>query len=136
MSTDKKKVLFIDDDKFLLEMYIGKFTKSGYEVYAAQGGAEGLRQLREGYNPDIVITDLIMPDPDGLKVLETIQKEKLVLDAVLVVLSNQGLQPEIDKALAFNVHGYIVKATSVPSEVVEEVTKIAEKVWKKRGKKA
>ena len=133
MNSDKKiKVLLIDDDKFLLEMYIGKFLKAGMEVSAAQGGSEGLRQLREGFAADIIITDLIMPDPDGMKVLETIQEEKLAPKAVVVVLSNQGLQTEIDRALSYKVHGYIVKATSVPSEVVEEVKRIAEKVWASR----
>ncbi len=133
MNPDKKiKVLLIDDDKFLLEMYIGKFVKAGMEVNAAQGGADGLKQLREGFVPDIIITDLIMPDPDGMKVLETIQNENLAPLAVRIVLSNQGLQAEIDRALSYKVHGYIVKATSVPSEVVEEVKKIAEKVWASR----
>ncbi|MFA6094362.1 MAG: response regulator [Candidatus Paceibacterota bacterium] len=133
MNSEKKiKVLLVDDDKFLLEMYIGKFIKAGMEVNAAQGGSEGLKQLREGFAADIIITDLIMPDPDGMKVLETIQEEKLAPKAVLIVLSNQGLQTEIDRALSYKVHGYIVKATSVPSEVVEEVKRIAEKVWASR----
>jgi len=123
----KYKVLIVDDDKFLLQMYATKFTLSGHEVTSAQNGAEALEKLREGLKPDIVLLDVVMPGVDGMEVLQTIHKDALVPEAVYVMLTNQSAPADIERAKTIGMHGYIVKATTIPSEVVEEVIKIREK---------
>jgi len=124
---DKKYSVFIvDDDKFLLEMYKKKFEKSGCEVELSVGSTEALDKLRGGSDPDILILDIIMPGMDGLELLQTIRKENLVKDSVVIMLTNEGNTSKIERAKELNVAGYIVKATSIPSEVVEETLKIAE----------
>jgi CheY-like chemotaxis protein len=116
------KMMLVDDDQFLLTMYSLKFSKNGYEVTTVSNPLEALNKLREGFEPDVILLDIIMPGLDGLGVLETIRKEKLAKDAVIVMLTNQG--DGIDRAKELGVSGYIVKATTIPSEVVTEVTKI------------
>jgi len=129
---EKKKILIIDDDKFLLNMYLMKFEKNGFEVKVAAGAEEALDILKgEEYKPDILLMDLIMPVMDGLIMYDKIKKEKLAPGAVAVVLTNQGLLTDINRAKDLGVHGYIVKATTIPSEVVEEVIEIYEKNKKK-----
>jgi CheY-like chemotaxis protein len=119
----KIKVLIVDDDKFLLSMYSTKFQKAGHDVSVAGGATEALSKLKEeGYAP--LILDVIMPGMDGLELLTEIKKEHLADKAVVVILSNQGESSDIEKAKQIGIHGYIVKATSIPSEVVEEVMKI------------
>lgn len=127
MQENKKKILIVDDDKFLLNMYFMKFEKNGFEASVATSGAEAIDSLRNGLNPDIVVMDLIMPTMDGFAMLENIRKEKLAPNAVYIMLTNQGLLSDINRAKELGIHGYIVKATTIPSEVVEEVTDIYNK---------
>jgi CheY-like chemotaxis protein len=131
MDKGRHKILIVDDDKFLLNMYRSKFQKYDQEVLALTSGEEALSKLRENYAPDIVLLDIVMPKPDGLELLEIIRKENLIPKAAIIILTNQGEAKEIEKAKSLNIAGYIVKAALIPSEVVIEVLKIAED-WKAR----
>ena len=118
-------VLLVDDDKFLLEMYRKKFEQNGITVEVAVGSNEALVKLRGGSKPDIILLDIIMPTMDGIELLGVIRKENLAADSCIIILSNESDRDKIEKAKALGIRGYIVKATSVPSEVVEEALKIA-----------
>ncbi|MDD4803597.1 MAG: response regulator [Candidatus Paceibacterota bacterium] len=124
---EKKKILIVDDDKFLLNMYSMKFDKNGFEVKVASGAMDAIDILKNGYKPEIILMDLIMPVMDGFSMYETIKKENLAPGALAVMLTNQGLVSDINRAKELGVHGYIVKATTIPSEVVEEVIEIYQK---------
>lgn len=127
MTENKKyKIVIVDDDKFLLNMYSMKFTKEGMDVVAIPDPTEALEKIREGLNPDILILDVVMPGMDGIDLLKKIREEKLASNAVVVILSNQGQQSDIDRAKEFNIQGYIVKATTIPSEVLREIVQIAQ----------
>jgi DNA-binding response OmpR family regulator len=119
-----KKALFVDDDKFLLDMYALKFSKSGYEVKTADSMEAGLKVLRDGFAPDVMMVDIVMPGPDGLEFMSAVRKEKLAAKSAVIMLTNQGSSDDIARAKKLNVDGYIVKATSIPSEVLAEVEKI------------
>ena len=124
--TKKYKILMVDDDRFLLNMYETKFKNFGHEVISLTSGEEALSKLREGLNPDAIVLDVIMPHPDGLETLNTIRKEKLALESAVIMLTNQGESSEIERAGKLGMNGYIVKAALIPSEVVAEVIRIAE----------
>ncbi|MDQ3076952.1 MAG: response regulator [bacterium] len=121
------KIFLIDDDTFLLNMYTLKFSKSGFEVTTAQHGIDVIKKLKDGFVPDIMLLDIIMPGIDGLDLLEEIRKEKLIPDTVVIMLTNQSDTTDIEKAKSLGVSGYIVKATTVPSEVIQEVLEIYNK---------
>ena len=123
----KKKILIVDDDKFLLSMYSIKFNKNGFEVKTATGGQDALFLIKDGFVPDILLLDLIMPVMDGFALYEAIKKDNLLPNLVTIMLTNQGLNSDINKAKELGVQGYIVKATTIPSEVVEEVVEIYNK---------
>lgn len=120
------KLLLLDDDRLLLNMYEKKFSAYGHEVAAFLNSEEALTKLREGYNPDIVILDVVMPPPDGVEVLKIIREEKLAENATVILLTNQGSSQDIERARVYGIDGYIVKAALIPSEVAIEVLKIAE----------
>lgn len=125
MTEEKKvKVLIVDDDKFLLNMYAVKFKNHGFEVGVVPSGAEALNKLQNEKAPDIIILDLIMPGMDGYELLAKVREQKLSPKATVVVLTNQGQSEDIEKAKKYNIQGYIVKASTIPSEVLEEVVKI------------
>ncbi|MFA7252440.1 MAG: response regulator [Candidatus Paceibacterota bacterium] len=124
METKLPKVLIVDDDKFLLNMYSIKFSKNGFEVASAASGEEALGKIKGGYTPDIILLDIVMPGMDGFGILETLRKENLASTAAVIMLTNQGQLSDIEKAKSFGTSGYIIKATTIPSEVVEEVIRI------------
>lgn len=120
----KKKVLIIDDDKFLLDMYVFKFFESGFEAIPALGGIEAISRIKEGVEPDIILLDLVMPTMDGFQFLEKKKEEKLALNAKVIILSNLEQEEGTKQDKISGVVKYIVKATATPSEVVEMVKEI------------
>jgi len=118
-------VLIVDDDKFLLDMYRKKFERDGALVDVAASSEETLTKLRNGAKPDILILDIIMPVMDGIELLEVIRKEKLVPNAVVVMLTNESNRKRIEEAKALGIKGYIVKATTIPTEVVGKIKEMA-----------
>lgn len=125
IDTLKKKVLLVDDDSFLLNMYSLKFDKSGYEVTTASSSQEALNKLKEGgLKPDILILDVIMPGMDGIELLAAVREQHLADQAKCLMLTNQGEPSDIERAKKIGINGYIVKATSIPSEVVKAVDDI------------
>ena len=122
---NKHTVLIVDDDKFLLEMYKKKFESGGVDADVALGAEEALSKLRDGLAPEVLILDVIMPGMNGLELLEVIRKEKLASTSTVIMLTNESNEETINKAKSLGIQGYIVKATSIPTEVVEKVWEIA-----------
>ena len=118
----KGKVLLIDDDKFLVDMYAVKFTQSGFTVQAALSVADGLKVLREGFAADAILFDLIMPGGDGFSFLEALKKEALAPGAVKITLTNEMNDEEQKRIKELGADRYVVKATMIPSEVVSTVS--------------
>jgi CheY-like chemotaxis protein len=116
------KILIVDDDHFLLDMYSLKFKTLGLQIDTADGSTKALQKIREGESPDIILLDIIMPTMDGLELLKVIRDEKLASKAVVVVLTNQS--DRMDTASSLGADGYIIKAMNIPSEVVNQVMKI------------
>ncbi len=118
------KVMIVDDDAFILNMYKIKFTKEGFTPTLATNGKEALDIAHSGFVPDVLFIDLIMPIMGGMEFLETIRKEKIYENVPIIVLTNQSQVSDIDAAKNLGVRSYIVKATTIPSEIVDEVRKL------------
>lgn len=114
------KILLIDDDVFLRDMYATKFKERGDSVETAQNGSEGL-SLVEKENFDVIIMDMVMPGMSGVELLTLLQNNEHAKGTKCIVLSNQGEESDISEAKKHGAIGYIVKAESIPSEVVEKV---------------
>jgi len=121
-----KKILIVDDDKFLREMYVTKFSANGFVVEGVDSTRKALDKFEEGYQPDILLFDIVMPLEDGWDLAKEIRNKGYIPNAKLIVLSNQGEETDVKKSKDFNVDGYIVKALKTPSEVVEEVKRISQ----------
>lgn len=117
----KSKVLIVDDDKFLTDMYGMKFTAASYTVQTCLSVAEAIDALKNGFDPDAVVFDVIMPEQDGFAFLETVRSGKLAPRAALVALTNQSNDADKAKAESLGADRYIVKASMIPSEVVAAV---------------
>ena len=79
----------------------------------------------------MILLDIIMPGISGFDFLETVRKESLAPDATVIVLSNQGQEEDIKKAMDLGASGYIVKASAIPSEVLDKTLDFADKNKKK-----
>ena len=126
MEKINKKILIVDDDNFLLDMYSLKFTERGFSVDSSLGSIDLLQKLRGGATPDILLLDIVMPAMDGFEVLEAIKKENLAKGTIKIILSNRGQKEDIDRGVSLGAKGYIVKATATPTEVVDKVVEIIE----------
>jgi DNA-binding response OmpR family regulator len=127
MSDKKKKkrtVFMVDDDKFLLDMYTVKFKENDFEVVGVLDSMDALEQLKEGFEPDVVLLDLVMPGMDGFEFLQKVKNEKLAKKAKFIILSNLGQDSDVKAGKQCGADGYIVKASATPSEVVQYVTDI------------
>lgn len=120
----KKKILIIDDDSFLLDMYALKFAQSDFEVDTALGSEPALEKVYGGAKPDVVLLDIVMPVMDGFELLAKLNEEKLIPESLRIILSNRGAQSDIDQGKKLGAAGYIVKANSTPSEVIAKVKEI------------
>ncbi len=120
-TSHKGTVLLLDDDKFLLDMYIAKFTAAGFVVEACLSSTIALTTLRSGLEPTVILFDITMPELDGLSFLRTLSSEKLAPNALKIALSNQDNEAEKTEALKLGAARYIIKASMIPSEVVTAV---------------
>jgi len=127
MAEEKQKVLIVDDDEFLLDMYVMKFKDSGFDVEIAKSGEEAVQKLKDGFAADAVLLDIVMPNMDGLEALKTIKKEKLAPSSKCIILSNLGQKEDIDKGVAAGADDYIIKAHFTPTEVVDKVKGLIER---------
>jgi two-component system response regulator AtoC len=121
------KLLLIDDDAFLRDMYALKFSESGYAVEVAQSAGEALSIIESDPTFEIILLDMIMPVMTGTELIKEIKSRFPKMKARCIVLSNQGQQEDINEAMAAGAVGYIVKAESVPSDVVKKVEALSKK---------
>lgn len=115
------KVLLLDDDNFLRDMYTTKFINEGHEVHPVASGVDGLRALEEIKDIEVVLVDMIMPGMSGVEFITRATALPSSANTKFIVLSNQGQEADIAEAKKAGAIGYIIKAHSVPSEVVTKV---------------
>src|SRR3989344_7031245 len=87
-------VLLLDDDKFLLDMYGMKFGREGFVVQTCFSTHDALNVLRQGFVPDVILFDLVMPGEDGFAFLQTLRKERLPRPARQKPLPQHKSEPE------------------------------------------
>jgi len=128
MTTDastKKTIVLVDDDAFLLGMYRAKFISEGYDAVSFLSVKEALAHFRAGgEEPAAVVFDLIMPQDDGFAFLQAMRDEKLVPHAAKIALTNQNSDAEKAHAQDLGADAFLIKATLIPSEVVNTVADI------------
>ena len=116
------KILIIDDDEFLLDMYSLKFKEEGFNVETAKNGAESIYKV-EKFAPDVVLVDIVMPNMDGFEVIKSLKK-KLKTSAKIIALSNLDQKDSMDKAILVGADDYIKKADFTPSQILKKIKKI------------
>ncbi len=117
------KILIVEDEEFLSDMYKIKFEQAGYDTVVAGDGLNGF-ELAKKEQPDLILLDLILPRLDGFKVLAKLRKESGTKKIKVFILSNLGQSDEINKGMATGADGYFIKANLTPSQLLEKVNAI------------
>lgn len=120
------KILLVDDDAFLRDMYAMKFTEAGHAVEAVANGNLCLNLIAEK-TFDVILLDMVMPEMTGVELLEKLSEIPAAADIKKIILSNQGEETDKEAAKSAGADGYIIKAESIPSEVVAKVEAMVSK---------
>lgn len=115
-----KKILIIEDDKFLGDILVEKLTKQGCEVTLSRDGAEGYEKIKL-ILPDLILLDVMMPNMNGYEILEKKLKDAEIAKIPVIIISNSGQPVEINRALALGVKDYLVKAQFDADQVMEKI---------------
>jgi len=118
-----KKILIIEDEQYLSDLYKIKFEQEGYEVILARDGEEGLA-LAQNQQPDLILLDLVLPKMDGYQVLERLKDDKRTKNIKVYILSNLGQTEEINQGFKHGADGYLIKSNLTPSQLVDKIKKI------------
>ncbi len=114
--SDALKVLLIEDEKEVAELYRLKLSLDGYSVTVARDGKEGLEKAFE-LKPDLIFLDIKMPGLDGFEVLKNLRLNDLTKTTPVVILSNFDEQEMIEKGLTLGANEYLIKSQFNPGEL-------------------
>lgn len=117
------KILLVEDDPFLLDMYSTKFKEVGFEISVAQDGDLALMKAQEEL-PDLVLLDIVLPKKDGFEILKALKSNRQTAAIPVIMLTNLGLEEDMKRGLELGAQSYIVKAHFTPAEVVAKVREI------------
>ncbi len=119
----KKKILVVDDDRYLRELYIEILLEAGYDVDAVGDGQEAVSKLQIG-GYALTLLDMIMPKIDGLGVLAAAAKlSPPIENGPILVLTNLSHDPVIQEATNRGAQGYLIKTDLTPKEIIQTVKK-------------
>ena len=123
MSDGKIKVLLVEDDKMIIDMYTLKFNQEGYDIVQAENGKDGLALAKKNIT-DIILLDIILPQMDGFTVLKELKADDSTKNIPVVLLTNLGQDGDVKKGLELGAKDYLIKANFTPSQVVDKVKSV------------
>ena len=125
--TITKKILIVEDELPLMKALTEKFQQAQFTVLQASDGQSGLAvALKE--NPEMILLDILMPNMDGLEMLEKLRKDKKGKSIPVILLTNLGDMEYISQSVKLGISGYLVKSDWTLEEIVQ---KVKEKLIKK-----
>jgi len=120
---DKKKVLLVEDDTFLVKALNAKLSTSAFELLKAKTGDEALKIITSD-KPDLVLLDIMMPGKNGFEVLDEIKKNDETKDIPVIMLTNLGQSSDQEKAEKMGASDYLVKSDTPLGDILEKINKI------------
>lgn len=121
-----RKILLVEDDIYLLKLYQEVFTGDGFEVEIAEDGRQALEKV-EGFLPEVILLDLMLPYMDGFQVLGKIKSDPKTKHARVIIATNLDSSKQREKAMSLGAEAFLVKSADTPGNIVEQVRKILSK---------
>jgi DNA-binding response OmpR family regulator len=115
-----KKVLIVEDDMALFNMYSVELKIKGYDVLNVNDGLQALPKAKD-YRPDIVLLDIMLPGMNGLNILTELKSDPQTAETPIIMLTNYGSEDNVKKALESGAADYIMKYKILPSELSDKI---------------
>jgi len=119
-----KRLLLIEDDKNLSQMYAKKFSSGGWNVTVCHDGAESLQLAKTG-SFDMIVLDLMLPGISGVDVLEILRSDSRTVRVPVVIYTNFGDNFNREKCLTYGADEFVLKVDSTPESLCETIDKVA-----------
>lgn len=120
---NEKKLILIEDEVFIHDLYKNMLQKAGYVVLGAFDGEEGVRLIRENTDAALVLLDVMLPKMHGIDVLRLVKKDDKTKHMQIVLLSNLGDESIIQEAMRQGARDYLKKVNVLPRDLVNYVEK-------------
>lgn len=117
-------ILLVEDDSFISGMYYTKLVSLGFKVEIAEDGEVAWEKLQKDPLPDLVLLDVVLPKKDGFEILEALRGAERTKSLPIILLTNLGQKPDVERGIKLGANDYIIKAHYTPTEVVEKITKL------------
>jgi CheY-like chemotaxis protein len=121
--SEGRKILLIEDEEAIAQIYKLAFEKKGYLVDAAKNGAWGVK-LSGQNNYDIIIMDMVMPAMNGYDAIKEIRSNEMTKKTPIIILSNSAQDKDVKKALALGASSYLLKSQITPAALVKEAERL------------
>lgn len=118
---DKRKIMIVEDDMFIRDIYKVRFEQEDFEVIMAENGIAAIEKLEQGLEPKIILLDIMMPGMDGVQVLQKIKNDDRWKNLPIIMLTNISEKEKVNEAMELGVKDYLIKSHFTPSEVVQKV---------------
>ena len=121
-----KKVLLVEDEKEIRELYTQYLVDSGYAVIPAEDGNIALQKaFAEEW--DIMLLDIMLPGQDGIQVLKMLKVNDRLRDKPVIALTNLNVESVINEVFSLGADGFLVKSEITPDKIVSEVETVLQK---------
>ena len=114
------KILIVEDDQSLYNLYATEFSLRGHEAAWAKDGEDGLAKAKTGQY-SLVLLDIMLPKANGLEILAQLKQDTALKSLPVMMLTNFGNEENVKQALESGAEDFILKYKIVPSEVVDKV---------------
>ncbi len=122
-NSDKKTIAIIEDDDIVTNLLSERLKKAGYLVESANNGKSGLDLILKK-KPNLVLLDIILPEMNGLKVLNELKNNGFLPGLPVIIISNSGQPVEIKRFLQLGAIDYLIKVNFNPNEVLEKIRRV------------
>lgn len=120
----RKKILIVDDSRTIRQQVSITLNKGGFDVVEAEDGRDGIAKLRGHADVSLIISDVNMPNMNGLEMVEAINADSKLPHPPIVMLTTEGSAELIERAKKAGAKGWLVKPFK-PEQLVEVVSKLA-----------
>ena len=120
IADNQKKILLIEDENFIADIYARELTKAGFDVKIERDGIAGAKALEEG-TFDLLLLDIMLPGMHGLELLRQWKVKHPDNQMPVLLLTNLGQDEVIKEAFTLGARGYLIKAYYTPKQIVEEI---------------
>lgn len=120
-----KKILLIEDDVFVRDLYVRTLEMHGYQLDVANDGQAGVEKATAS-NHDLILLDIMMPKKNGIEVVQELKKDNDTKETPIILLSNLGQESIIEEAFKMGIDGYMLKARYVPDQIAEIIAQFFE----------